>query len=299
MARMPWFAFFPADWLSDASLASCSPYARGVWIDLLAVAYQCDPAGILATDGKKWSDDRIARSIRGGSVSENLAALNELIDAGVARRMGFDDPIPGAIYSKRMVADMQERDRNNGRVKKFRERNASVTPLKRDCNANVMRRVESEKSREEQRREDKTVEAGKSIQKTPAEEKPEDRWDRWSELEKLLAPLTSHRDIYRGNFHMSLDAVLYDAARAGLDPEVHHDPQTFVRCVLLEAMTSKVTFTKALAFERYALSVIARCIKAGCMPGEWPDADGKLENDAPNAEALIASSKKTGAARYE
>jgi len=160
MARMPWFAFYPADWLSDASLASCSPYARGVWIDLLAVAYQCDPAGILATDMKPWSDDRIARSIRGGSVSENLAALNELIDAGVARRMGFDDPIPGAIYSKRMVADMQERDRNYSRVKDFRARNANETQMKRVCNAdetdlkrkrnaNVMGRQQSDKSREE------------------------------------------------------------------------------------------------------------------------------------------------------
>lgn len=149
MARMPWFAFFPADWLSDASLASCSPYARGVWIDLLAVAYQCDPAGILATDLKPWSDDRIARSIRGGSVSENLAALNELLDAGVARRMGFDDPIPGAIYSKRMVADMNARDRNYSRVKEFRARNANETHLKRERNANVTGRQQSDKSRED------------------------------------------------------------------------------------------------------------------------------------------------------
>lgn len=149
MARMPWFAFYPADWLSDASLASCSPYARGVWIDLLAVAYQCDPAGILATDGKKWSDDRIARSIRGGSVSENLAALNELVDAGVARRMGFDDPIPGAIYSKRMVADMQERERNSRKVRNFRERNRPVTDVLPTCNRNVTGRQQAENSREE------------------------------------------------------------------------------------------------------------------------------------------------------
>lgn len=34
--KYPWFKFFPADWLSDSSLQSCSFRTKGVWIDTLA-----------------------------------------------------------------------------------------------------------------------------------------------------------------------------------------------------------------------------------------------------------------------
>jgi hypothetical protein len=301
MGRMPWFAFYPADWLSDASLASCSPYARGVWIDLLAVAYQCDPAGILATDSKPWSDERIARSIRGGSVSENLAALNELLDAGVARRMGFNDLIPGAIYSKRMVNDMQERDRNSRNTKAFRERKRSVSGVSSQCKRNVSGRVESEKSREEQRREEKTVptDSKSEITNSPAQDLPWSGWDRWDELVDLLAPMTPHRDVYRSKFEAALSTSLHNATRAGLDPEVHQDPQSFLGSLLKAAMAAGKVFQSARGFESFALAVTTRCVESRCMPDQWPDLSGNTTTQMPDTAKLIASAKKKGAARYE
>lgn len=34
--KYPWFKFYPADWLSDSSLQSCSFISKGLWIDTLA-----------------------------------------------------------------------------------------------------------------------------------------------------------------------------------------------------------------------------------------------------------------------
>lgn len=102
--RWPWFKFFPMDWLADPELQSCSPAARGVWMDILSISYNCPEPGVLrGRDGKPWGDSKIVSSVRGDPVMV-LSALNELVSSGVARRA--DD---GALYSKRMVQDCGER----------------------------------------------------------------------------------------------------------------------------------------------------------------------------------------------
>lgn len=40
MACLPYFKFYPGDWLSSGSVRTMSPEARGVYFDLLAVAWQ-------------------------------------------------------------------------------------------------------------------------------------------------------------------------------------------------------------------------------------------------------------------
>lgn len=40
MGCLPYFKFYPGDWLSDGAVRTMSPEARGVYWDLLAIAWQ-------------------------------------------------------------------------------------------------------------------------------------------------------------------------------------------------------------------------------------------------------------------
>lgn len=103
MAGMPWLKFFPADWLADAALSACSLAAQGCWMRMVCLMYQCDERGVLATAGKAWADEKIARAC-GGDQGMTLSCISELVDAGVAHRNTF-----GAVYCRRMVRDEQTR----------------------------------------------------------------------------------------------------------------------------------------------------------------------------------------------
>ena len=97
--KMPWFKFFPNDWLSDKNLKRCSHAAKGVWMDMLCLMFDCDERGVLATAGIAWSDDDVACAI-GGDKSDTLLRIMELLDKGVAKRNAN-----GAILSARVVRD--------------------------------------------------------------------------------------------------------------------------------------------------------------------------------------------------
>lgn len=103
MAKLPAFQFYPGDWLKDPNLRRCSPAARGVWVDMLCLMFECDPRGVLATGGKPWGDDEIA-SVISGQTAEVLSCIQELLTKEVASRNGA-----GAIFSRRMVRDEQIR----------------------------------------------------------------------------------------------------------------------------------------------------------------------------------------------
>ena len=103
MAKLPAFQFYPGDWLKDPNLRRCTPAARGVWVDMLCLMFECDPRGVLATGGKPWGDDEIA-SVISGQTAEVLSCIQELLTKEVASRNGA-----GAIFSRRMVRDEQIR----------------------------------------------------------------------------------------------------------------------------------------------------------------------------------------------
>jgi hypothetical protein len=102
--KRPAFQFYPADWRKDTELQSCSIAARGLWIEILCIAHECEPYGHLTVNGQPMDLSKLAR-IAGLTVRECTALVKELEDAGVSRRADS-----GAIYSKRMVDD--ERIRN-------------------------------------------------------------------------------------------------------------------------------------------------------------------------------------------
>ncbi len=102
--KRPAFQFYPADWRKDVELQSCSMAAQGLWINAMCLAHECEPYGHLTINGKPMTPAQLGRQV-GLSAKESEALLEELLDAGVARKTE-----EGMIYSSRMVRD--ERLRN-------------------------------------------------------------------------------------------------------------------------------------------------------------------------------------------
>lgn len=103
--KRPAFQFYPADWRKDMALHSCSVSARGLWIDMMCIAHECDPYGHLTVNGTPMSAAQIGRH-SGLTERECAKLLAELERAGVLSRTQ-----EGAIYSRRMVADEGLRNR--------------------------------------------------------------------------------------------------------------------------------------------------------------------------------------------
>lgn len=100
-ARMPWFKFHAADWLSDPSLRMCSLAARGAWIDLLAIMHgsNANRGYLRLPNGAPMQPSHIARFV-GCTTAEAEAIVRELEEAAV-----FSRTEDGCIYSRRMVRD--------------------------------------------------------------------------------------------------------------------------------------------------------------------------------------------------
>jgi len=102
--KRPSFQFYPADWRKDAALQSCSLEARGLWIECMCIAHECEPYGHLVINGRPMTAPQIARLV-GVSAKECDALLIELVAAGVA------EMADGVLFSRRMVRDEALRNR--------------------------------------------------------------------------------------------------------------------------------------------------------------------------------------------
>lgn len=102
--KRPSFQFYPADWLRDTALRSCSTGARGLWIDMICYMHEGNPYGHLKVGEKVILPDNLARM-----VGENLEVvqgwLAELKIAGV-----YDIADDGSICSRRMIRDEKLRE---------------------------------------------------------------------------------------------------------------------------------------------------------------------------------------------
>jgi len=103
--KRPAFQFYPADWRKDMALQSCSVAARGLWVDMLCIAHECEPYGHLTVNGKPMTAAQIGRHT-GLTERECAKLIAELGDAGVLSRTE-----EGAIFSRRMVRDEDIRQR--------------------------------------------------------------------------------------------------------------------------------------------------------------------------------------------
>lgn len=103
--KRPSFQFYPSDWRTDTALQFCSLQARGLWIEMMCIAHECDPYGHLVVNGKPMTTAQIGRLVGIGE-KECAKLLSELFEAGVPSRS--DD---GVIFSRRMVADEETRNK--------------------------------------------------------------------------------------------------------------------------------------------------------------------------------------------
>ena len=115
MGKLPGFTFYPGDWQKDPSLRRCCKAAKGVWMDMLCLLFECPSRGVFVdAGGRPWGDEEIAAAI-GGDMASNLECIRELLAKGVVQR-----DARGAIFSRRMVRDEQERQAAKERKRKQR-----------------------------------------------------------------------------------------------------------------------------------------------------------------------------------
>jgi hypothetical protein len=103
--KRPAFLFYPADWLRDTGLRSCSATARGLWIDMICFMHEGYPYGHLKVGDKVILPANLARMC-GLTMGETEGCLAELRDAGV-----FDIDENGVIFSRRMIRDEELRNK--------------------------------------------------------------------------------------------------------------------------------------------------------------------------------------------
>lgn len=114
---LPWFRFYPADWLKDPALSACSLAAQGAWMRLLCHMHEATPRGYLCdSNGQPFSDKQLARLI--GCAPQTVRKIvTELISLGVVSVSKDDHQTQGILYSRRMVRDdlKLQQDRENGK----------------------------------------------------------------------------------------------------------------------------------------------------------------------------------------
>lgn len=103
--KRPSFQFYPSDWRTDTALQFCSLPARGLWIEMMCIAHECEPYGHLVVNGKPMTTAQIGRLV-GISEKECTKLLAELFEAGVPSKSDM-----GVIFSRRMVADEEIRNK--------------------------------------------------------------------------------------------------------------------------------------------------------------------------------------------
>ena len=122
MAELPWFKFYPNDFMGDMNLRRCSNEAVGVYMKFLCLAFDSEERGVVITSGVAWTDREIVSAI-GGPFDDTLRAFHELIKWNLIKIRK-----DGAYFNSRMVRDEAERNKTRERVKKHREKNKSSPP---------------------------------------------------------------------------------------------------------------------------------------------------------------------------
>lgn len=117
--------------MKDPELRSVSSGARGLWIDMLSLMFDCVRRGYLQLhNGNVVTAELLAR-MTGNSTDDTSRWLQELEYSGVLSRT--DD---GIIYNRRQVREQTERSKNGDRVTKHRKKQ-DVTPDVTGCVTDV------------------------------------------------------------------------------------------------------------------------------------------------------------------
>jgi len=99
MNKAPAFQFYPADWLNDIKLQSCSLAAQGLLINIMCLMHQSDTYGKLLINKRNPDSKEVARLLRLHRKTYDKTIL-ELISNGA---LTYDKN--GVMMCKRMVKD--------------------------------------------------------------------------------------------------------------------------------------------------------------------------------------------------
>ena len=122
MSKLPFMQFYPADWLQDTRTLSLE--ARGAWIDLLCAMWIAPERGRLL-----WTLDQFHNFLGFNHSIEAVELVNELVDSGVGSVEIDEVKRSVTVMSRRMMREEIQRNQGRERVKRFR--NADVTQMKR------------------------------------------------------------------------------------------------------------------------------------------------------------------------
>jgi hypothetical protein len=106
MTRIFFSKFIWADWLLDQPLRRCSPEARGLWLDMLALSVRSEPVGVLADGDTALTAIDIARA---AGMRKPTA---ERLIAELERNNVFSRDDRGRIFSRRLVREHRTRQSN-------------------------------------------------------------------------------------------------------------------------------------------------------------------------------------------
>ena len=102
--KRPSFQFYPADWLNDIKLQSCSLETIGFMINLMCLMHQGEPYGYLAIGGQAIANKEAYR-LAGAQHTKGATLLAQLLACGILAKDKKD-----RIYCPRMVKDEQLRE---------------------------------------------------------------------------------------------------------------------------------------------------------------------------------------------
>lgn len=107
MSKLPGFMFYPGDWLKDPAIRSVSRSARGLWIDMLCLMFECEPRGYLKINGKVPTDNQLSLMLSCPQ-PELEQLIDELRQAGV-----LSESKDRCIFSRRLVRDDEIRKKRS------------------------------------------------------------------------------------------------------------------------------------------------------------------------------------------
>jgi len=106
MRKHSWFKFNVSRWLGDQHLVLAGSTARGVLIDLMAIAHDGVPYGYVTNGGLPITDTELARSRRERVTTVHRAVL-KLIELGRVGRTA-----EGILYIPAMVRDAEQHQKH-------------------------------------------------------------------------------------------------------------------------------------------------------------------------------------------
>lgn len=209
--------FIWADWLLDHALRRCSPEARGLWMDMLALSVRSEPVGVLADGHATLMPADIARLV--GMRKESVARLiGELERNGV-----FSRDEHGRIYSRRIVREHGARRVNKangarGGNPQLAAKNASApdNPHKLEVKSQESEVTSQQSPRDAAAPQDPAAPPGTAAPVTPSPQPGQRR----TQLPRAVAAMGTTMDaIYRKMGWMAFDDTFANWLEQGCDAE--------------------------------------------------------------------------------